>query len=239
MEFSKNPLVDFLNKSYNYLLDNIKQFLLILAGIAVIVALALSYGFYRAKMQERAHKSFVEAMTYFDAKIGEQDNFLSDSKSFKSFDEKWAKTAEVFQKAYNDNSSSGLAPIFLAYQSQALLNLGKLDEAINVLQKSLIIMPKKSALYDYYKVKLALMLIDTQDKGSFVNAISDLKAMALEQNKAVHDLVLYRLGEYYWNQKEFSEAKNYWNQLEIRYGKKTKNPSFWAAEAKSKLKLIQ
>ncbi len=238
-EFSKNLLAVWLRKTYEYFLAHVKQVLIVAAGILILIGLAIGYGYYRARRQEKAHKSFIQALKYFDAKVGVEEDFLGETKSFKTEEKKWEQTAKIFKKEYGKNRSAGIAPIFLAYQSEALVRLGKLDKAIEVLKKSLNLMEKDAALYSYYKVKLTLMQIDTGSKSLIDQAIASLKSMALEQNKPAHDMALYRLGEYFWYQKNYPEAKNYWNQLIIKYGKKSKHPSLWAQKAKEKLKLIQ
>jgi len=108
-------------------------------------------------------------------------------------------------------------------------------------------------------VKLALMYMDTasnvlKDQGlkildgftdthNFIPTVREsglLKSIRVSGDKNyVHDLALYRLGEYYWLTKNFKLARNYWNRLTLQYGKSTKTPSVWANKVTDKLKLIE
>jgi hypothetical protein len=159
-------------------------------------------------------------------------------KFFISHKEKWTEVERVFDDAYQKNKGAGIAPIFLAYKSEALLNLGKRDKAIESLNNAVSYMNKRCATRSYYKMKLALMEIDSDNKTLQAKGLQRLKSIALDQNSYAQDMGLYRLGEYSWYKKDFSEAKNYWNQLLLKYGKKTKKPSWWADLAKEKLRLI-
>ena len=82
---------------------------------------------------------------------------------FSSEQEKWQKVEEAFRLAYQQHSSSTLAPMFLAYQAMALVNLQKLDEAITTM-KSAIKAMKSGAIKSFYEVTLSLMQIDSKNK---------------------------------------------------------------------------
>ena len=127
--------------------------------------------------------------------------------------------------------------MFLVYQAEALVHLGKLKEATDVLRKAIDNMVNEK-VKSYFEVKLALMLIDSKKDISVEQGVSLLKKLALKEDNVSHDLVLYNLGEYYWHKKEFGEARNYWNQFLLKYGKAEKNISPFVAAVKDKLKLI-
>jgi len=231
-----------LRKIYNYYLSHKREAIITGSIFVAIIVLAVGYSFYMNSLQRRAHRSFVDALKYFDAKvIGKEEvkeDFLNlDEFTFRTPEEKWNKIAQIFQQGYEQNRGAGIAPMFLAYQSQALLNLEKPVEAINVLREAIRLM-SGSVLKTYYRVKLALMQIDIENKDMIDEGVFTLKEISLDQKNPAHDMVLYRLGEYYWNVKNFDEAKNYWNQLILKYGKSAEKPSTWAEFARPKLKLI-
>ena len=242
MENIKNPLSERLLKSYRYILNYKKEFIaaaLVVVGVGVF---GVGYSFYMNSLQKRAHTSFVEALKYFDAKVLSADNmpddiFNLDEHTFKTENEKWQKVAAVFQQSYEKNKSAGISPMFLAYASQAYLNLGNLTQAINVLQQAVKAMAS-SDVKTVYQIKLALMQIDSGIKSLLDEGLQSLKDLSLKQGEPLSDMILYRLGEYHWNIKNFDEAKNYWNQLVLKYGKSTENPSWWVELARPKLKLI-
>lgn len=216
----------------------------ILSVIGLLVALGgvmYGYVYYKRIREEKAHRALVESMEYFDAPVKADSSTdqlsILGKKEFKSSDEKWQKVVEVFQKAYKDNSGSGIAPLFLAYESEALIQQGKLADAIKKLRESLAEL-SSGPVKSYYEVKLALMLIDAKTNESIGEGLKILEKISLDDKNASHDMALYQLGEYFWYNKKFKEAKNYWNQLVLKYGKQEKYSSPWVAVAKEKLRLI-
>lgn len=218
--------------------------LLVAIGLATLLFGGIyGYLYYKEYKEEKAHRSFVLALEYFNAPVKEAGDTVADDlsflgkKEFKTEKEKWEKVASVFDESYKENSSSGIAPMFLAYRSEALANLGELLKAIEVLQSAISKM-KNDQVKNYFKVKLALMLIDSNDKSMVDEGVGLLKEISLNESNISHDLSLYHLGQYYWYKKNFKEAGNYWNQLLLKYGKLEKHASPWAIIAKEKLRLI-
>src|SRR4051794_36207146 len=140
MDFGKH----FAKKSFVALFDELVRYykvviILALCGLLTGGGLYL-YSIYRAGVEQRAHQAFVSSMKYFDATVGEKqesgDIFDIEKISFTSKEEKWKKVADVFQKGYLEHKNSGIAPIFLAFQSQALIHQNKRAEAIDLLDKA-------------------------------------------------------------------------------------------------------
>ncbi|MFH1643674.1 MAG: hypothetical protein ABIA74_00665 [bacterium] len=239
MDITKDPFEQWLGKSYKYIIQNKKLALAVLGGLVVFIVFISWYLIRQGQVQANAHKDFVYAMEYFNAPVvsKESKSVSFDTKEFTSADAKWSKVEELFKRAYENNKSAGLAPIFLAYQSEALLNQDKLKEATDILKKSVGFISDKD-LKSYYQVKLALMQIDSGDESLKQGGIAILKELAVNDKCAANDRALYHLGDYYWQNKNFDEAKNYWNQLILKYGKSSLKPSLFAANAKPRLKLI-
>ncbi len=254
-----------LNKRENHFVHVIKELLeykdqlLILALVLIIVGGGyFSYSYYKEGIETNAHATFIECLQYVDARVGDADKkgALEEVESFDTEEQKWIRVEESFRDGYEKHKSSGLAPIFLSYRSEALFNLGKAEEAIKILKQSIKDCSSQE-LKQLYLVKLALMQMDSDEAEEkeigikLLTALTDQVKFAELINKIdsktslvwginyVHDLALYRLGEYYWFKKNFDLVKNYWNQLLLKYGKNTKTPSSWAALAYDKLKLIE
>ncbi|MFH1461767.1 MAG: hypothetical protein ABIF12_02375 [bacterium] len=237
--FSKNPLVDKINKLLKFFAENKK-----VVGYGFVALLGFSalfggYFFYRAGVNKRAHKDFLTALNTFNAKVIKTvtDENLGEN-VFSSEKDKWQAVDEVFNKFYLKNKTAGIAPFFLAYRVEALLNLDKLSQAIDVQMLLLKNIPSRSAAKNYNNIKLALMQIDTNIDERLNTGLDLLKKLAYEQGNIVQDEALYHLGQYYWNIKNFKEAANYWNQLTIKFGKASKNPSPWVDKVVPKLKTI-
>lgn len=239
LEFSKNPLVDKISKIFKFLANNKKTVGLYALGLLVFIGLVAGYFVYRSGVQRRAHKDFLIAMDTFNAKIVKTvTNEKLPPNVFGSEKDKWEHVDKVFDEMYKKNKSAGIASVFLAYRVEALLSLGQLSDAIKVQNLLLKHIPAKSALRTYNNIKLALMQIDTSMEEYVNTGLYSLRNIAYEQGNVSQDEALYRLGEYYWNSKDFKEAANYWSQLEITFGKTAKYPSALAGIARTKLKTI-
>jgi predicted negative regulator of RcsB-dependent stress response len=239
MRFFKDvrTIDDFLKKIKEY-----QGSILLAVGLTVsITGVTYGYFYFKKVREEKAYRAFVGAMEYFDApikKVEDKDSLaFMGKKEFKNYDEKWLKVDSVFKDAYESNRSSGLASLFLAYRSEALVNLKNLPEAISVLRQAISIMHNKD-VRSYYEVKLALMLIDTKKTDFVREGVQALEKISLDDKTVASDMSLFRLGEYFWNSKKFKEAKNYWNQLVLKYSGDKEDASPWVDEAKEKLRLI-
>jgi len=218
--------------------------LLALIGLAVAISGGIfGYFHYKRARAQRAYSALVAALEYFDAPIkkdeeAKADDFgFLDKKEFTTEAEKWKKVDAVFANEYEKNSNSGIAPFFLAYRAEALVKLKDLPKAIEIMRLAISTMPNHKAK-SYYNVKLALMLIDTRSAVAIEEAIKIMKEIGNDDKNIARDMALYFLGECYWYQKKFNEAKNYWNQLLLAYEKQDKYPSPWIEPAKEKLRLI-
>jgi tetratricopeptide (TPR) repeat protein len=179
-------------------------------------------------------------MKYFDAPVTAQEKNAEldlDSISFSSREEKWEKVSALFNKAYQGNASSSIAPYFKAFEAEALLNQQKHSQAIETLAQAVSEI-NDPAIKANYSLKLALMQLDDANESSHQKGFTHLKSLAENTKSLVHDAALFYLGSYFWHKQEFDVAKNYWNQLLLSYGPDSKNPSPWADQAKEKLKLI-
>ncbi len=231
-----NDLIKKIKEYQNYIL-----LFLVLSGVIVGGFYGITY--YKKSREEKAYRSLVLALEYFNAPIKEKDSkdqtdlsFLI-KKEFKTETEKWEKVNIEFEKAYNRNASSGLAPMFLVYRSQALVNLGKIDDGIDVLRSAIDLFTQEN-MKDFFTVRLGLMMIDSKDKSKDNEGLKILTDLSLNTESSSHDRALYYLGEYYWHKKDFLMARNYWNRFLVKYGKGEKVISPLTPSVKEKLELI-
>lgn len=238
-DISKNPLVDYINNLMDYVANHKKKVAYYLIGLLTMVGVVLGYLYYQRGIQKRAHKDFLTAFAVFNAKVTKNiTNEQLPSNEFKNEADKWKAVDAIFDKMYKKNSRSGIAPFFLAYRVDALLNLNRLADAINVQSELLGKIPNKSNLKPYSEIKLALMKIDTNLSNKVDEGLIALQKIAYQKGNVAQDEALYRLGEYYWNLKNFKESLNYWNQLVIQFGENSKYPSVWVNLVKPKLETI-
>ncbi len=195
-----------------------------------------AYRTYSTRLQEGASGAFVESMNYYNATVGQSSDDDA-TLSFVTAEEKWQKTAEVFQKAYADYSRAGISGVFLVYAADALDKLGKHAEAIALMEQGTRAISAPS-LRDWYRAKTALMLLDAANQAKIDEGIALLMSLAQDPSGAAYDFALYQLGDYYWHLHDFDKVKSYWNTLDIAY-RTTDKPSEWYTLAKPRLKLIQ
>ncbi len=238
MDTSSNPVVVWLENAIDFVNKNKKPVLAGVVGVAILAAATTGYCFYRTHVREQAHKALIQALRSYDGVVGKITSADANSMFFGSEIEKWKTTEQLFKDGYENYKSTELAPMFRVYQSEALLHLGKLDEAITALTGA-VDKIKNHAVKDFYQIKLALMKLDSGKELDQQQALASLKAIADNNQSIAHESALYQLGAYYWSAKKFVEAKNYWQILLVKYGTRdAKNPSPYAEVVKEKLALV-
>lgn len=238
MDASSNPVVVWLENTIDYIKKNQKPVIAGVVGATVLISAVTGYWFYRIHVREQAHKAMVQALKYYHGVVGTVTSADSQSMFFTSETEKWQKTAQVFADGYERYKGTALGSMFQAYQAEALLNLGKMNEAVDTLSHAVDNM-KSGALKDFYRIKLALMKLDSSKELDRQQGLGALKILADDAQSVAQETALYQLGAYYWSEKKFAEAKNYWQMLLVKYGTRDiKHPSVYAEKVKEKLALL-
>ena len=128
--------------------------------------------------------------------------------------------------------------MFLVYQSEALLNLDKPDDAISLLDKATSVMTN-TTIKDFYRIKLSLMMIDNSKELTKQQGLAVLQLISDDTKSCANETALYYLGAFYWSEKKFLEAKNYWQKLIVKYGTQTKHvQSAYSEIVRTKLALL-
>lgn len=229
--------VTFFEKAMHYK----KQILMVAVAAVGLVVCYVGYGQYRKYAMISAHKEFVSAMRVFDAPLKDDGRKVRlQDLVFATAEEKWNRVNEAFERGYNNHKNSGLAGMFLAYRAQALLHLGKIDEAATLLRQAVLCM-SGAELIQGYTLKLALVEMDAQDSSMQKAGLDRLTAIAQDEKNLFNDAALYHLGLKYFVEKNFQEAKNYFAQLKVKYGAEqdADKVSVWAQRAIDKLKLME
>lgn len=235
MDFTNSPIAEWFEKAADTVVVYKKVVIAGLLATAVAGASYAGYSYYRKRIQRAAHHDMVAALQYFDAPVI-QDAKREGKLQFATEEEKWKEVATQFNEAYKRNASSTLAPMFLAFYSEALSNLGQHKEAIRSLTEAVNSI-KDARLQEYYQLKLALLNLDSKDEAAHKQGLDMLQKIAFNQQHAAHDQALYHLGLYYWINKKFNEAKNYWQQFIVKYGNEQALEPF-IHNVRTKLELI-
>lgn len=235
MDYSSNPLVAAFERAADCVAKYKKEVAAALVAVVIGAIGFVGYRYYKTSVDRAAHEDFIVALNYFDTPIA-KDSANKSKSLFGTYNEKWKEVAFQFNKAYERNSSSLLAPLFLAYHSEALINLGEHAEAIRSLTEAVKTMPN-AQLRGYYELKLILLTMDSKDAAAVARGVEDLRKMAFNQKHIAHDQALYRLGQYQWINKKFKEAKSTWQQFMVKYGNESSLEPL-VRDVRSKLELL-
>ncbi len=199
----------------------------IFAGIAVVcVGIMCWYGFswYKVRQNQRAHigLSFcIEA--YHKAQLEEGADFSS--------------AIQLFRDGYAIHGSSSLAPFFLVYEADILLQQGNRHDAIPVLKKAVETLGNSPLAY-LYKTKHALVMMDSNETDIKQQGLDALLALAREPKNQYSDNALYFLGRYYAVNNQRDEARMIWQELAEIYEVNGADASPWAERAWEALRLM-
>jgi len=193
--------------------------------ISVIVLLIFGGGWYyfkvyRVQVQESAHSALTETFQEIPAALENP--------------EKWNDVEVAAKTGYRQNSSSTLAPYFLGVESQALAQQNDLSQAIQTLTKAIKSLDSGSPFYYHYKISLARMKLDTDDK--ITEGENELFALAEDAENPYQDKALYYVGMYFITKNTLAEAKKKFEQI-ISLKDKFKN-SPWVDLAQEQLERL-
>ncbi len=239
MDFSENIMVEWIERAVDFALDNKKIF--ISGALALILGSGgmVWYRWHATSLAQQAHKTLVETLQVFEAPIQKStDQTKADQTKFRSATEKWTHVASLCADAHSRFKRTTLAPFFLAYQADALLNLRKHDEALPLLKQAEAQM-RSQPLKDFMSVKVALVGMDCSTQALQQEGFLQLKRLAENADHAAHEYALYNLGLYFWDNKEFAQAKNYWQQMLVKYAQSdARSAGAYTDLVKQKLALI-
>ncbi len=196
----------------------------ILTGIAVFLIAGVGYLLYRwyyVNAQQKAQMQFARCVAAYEAK-----------------DANWQNVEQMCKNGAEQYSSSALAPYFLAYQADALVQQGKRDQALEVFDSVVKKTSKSSYLYHLLKMKHALLALDSADTTRQIQGLAELIEVAHDDKNINRDAALYHLGSYYWATDKQDDARTVWGELVELFRHEVHSPSLWAQQAKEKLALI-
>lgn len=200
--------------------------------IAIVLALLVAGAYYGYRWH--TNKKNAAAHALFSQNLEELERVMQDGKQ-----EDWASIQTLFKLGYDQYPKSSLAPYYLAYQAEAMIKQGQLEEAISTMHKAINQMPSDSPVLGLYKTKVALMELDSTIADTQKTALESLHAIAKDAGSNAQDVAAYHLGLYYWVNNDAAQAKNVWTALiEATHSKEKAGQSPWAAKAHAKLMQI-
>lgn len=200
------------------------RYIVLTLGAGIILATGFfGYRFYTKRYEEAAFQLFTKNVEEFE-------RMTENARK-----EDWGGIALLFKAGHDQYSRSALAPLFLAYQSQALLKQDNKNEAVEVLEKAVHGMNRSNPVYGLYKTKLALMKLDSQDPQVRENGVEILRDVANDSGVSARDAAAYYLGLHYWDINDMPKAKEAWESLVNSMKDQQKGISPWALLAQTKL----
>lgn len=211
-------------------------------GLVIAIALVAGYflhSFYVKKREEQAFGALAEVIESFEKT--QYETVHSEKKADTEKDANaWQDTEVLIDALYKQNSGSYLAPYFLIFKSQVALEQGKsVDEVRLMLESALSKIPKKTALFDLFNLKRIMMSFDSQDEAVRKNALSDLIALAANEQGYSFEEASYLLGSYYVYQGDIQQARQVWEKVVKAADKKALLQSPWVKQAEEKLESIK
>ena len=212
----------------------------LLGGILLGVAAGyFGYGFYAKNREQQAFGALSEVVDSFEK--AQYDNLHSEKGADKDLSEnKWQDTEILLEALYKQNKRSYLAPYFLIFKSQIILERGgSIDEALKILEEALEKMPKKSSLFEFYNLKRILMSFDSQEELVRKEALHDLIATAKDEKGYAFEEASYLLGIYYISGGDMQNARDVLENALKFADKKALLPSGWVKQIEEKLESIK
>jgi hypothetical protein len=201
--------------------DRIRNWVIAVCVIGAVCAAYLIYQWYACNQAQAAQELFEEQVAgYVRAKSHEQ-----------------LESAVQDLKSAHDQSSGAMAPYFTAYEVDALIKLGKREEAIQGLDSLITSLSSSNPFVNLYKTKRALLKIDSEDIQTKEAGRVELENLAQDKKNKNRDEAQFYLGLYYYVADNMELAKKVWQEL-AEQSVESKYPSSWSEQAKMRLESL-
>jgi hypothetical protein len=194
---------------------------IIVLGLGASVVLggsALLYRWYRSGQERAAYKQFAECAQKY-------------ARNAQAANAEWDEAVACFKSGSQAYGSTNMGAYFLGLEAQALIEQGKKDEALVVMDTMMKNISTSSPLYMLYKTKRALLRLDMEDEMLKASGLEELTNLAYNNSNIYNDVALYYLGYYYWVTGNNGEAKKSWQTLVDSKQDELAAPSPWAQQA--------
>ncbi len=191
----------------------VKEFLL---GFGILCSLFVGYflyNFYIKRREANAFGALYEVVESFE-KTQYKAMSTDKQKDKTNIENAWQDTEVLLEALYKEHMGSYLAPYFLLFKSEIILEKGgTVDESRKVLEDALVQMPKHSELFDIFELKRIKMSFDSQDESVASAALQDLIEFCKSQSSVMFEEAVYTLGAYYLAQGDIAKAQETWQRL--------------------------
>ena len=186
----------------------------------------LGYNYYSNRAEQAVFADLAENVEEFNKFLSSGRDVTLDGEN------KLDDLEHAFKIGSERHSKSKLAPYFRLYEADALIQKGKFDEALNVLNLAINGVDKANPFYYLFLSKGAL--IKTDNESLKEEGLKELNDLANDINNPFSAMAGYYLGLFYYHSNDEVKAKDIWqNVLD-----KNKKDCSWCNLISSKLKDI-
>lgn len=191
---------------------------LIVAGLVVA---GLTYGVYHRRQsqflqEQAATSSLLETLEELERAYSSTGD--------------WKEVDIASKTGLQSHKSSQTAPYFMLIQAQALAQQGQTQEAIDLLDTVINLLPKNVSLRFLVMTTQAQMKIDMQDAALVENGIEQLEQLSNDPKNIYKDKALYLLRAHYQMQGNIEKAEDVAKKLH-EFISNEKESSPWAQQA--------
>ncbi len=145
----------------------------------------------------------------------------------------WSEINLMNDLGYDQASGSSLQPFFLVMQAQSLARQQKIGQAVEHMQRAIDGLSSTSPYKNYFALTQSLMQLDASKKEERQKGFEQLQQLAQNADNQYGDAAQFHLGDYYYADNNFEQAKKTWQTLVAQ--KDVWQDSPWVNSAEEKL----
>lgn len=217
---------------------SIKYLRELLIALFMVITIGSGYFLYRFYAQHREQQAFVALSEVIDSYMQSQyfAQSLNPEKDREKIVQAWSDTEILLDALYKENINSDVAPYFLVYKSNIVLERDRdVDHAIEILDNALKSLSKNSIMGSCYRMKRIEMGMDSKNEQTRQRAVADLIAAAEDTKSYTNQKALFSLGNYYLSIGESAKAQAMFQKLVDQSDSTALIKSPWLALAEEKL----
>lgn len=225
---------------YNSLQDQYSAKYVREAMIGMVILVCLGGGFFLNKfyIQYREEKAFVALSEVVDSFTHAQrvSQTLDHEKDKDKINQAWHNTEVLIDALYQEHVSSYLAPYFLVFKSQIVLDRDRdLEKSMTLLDDALNRIPKNSEMGSVFHLKRIKMGFDSKRDEEKEKSLRHLIQLTENVDGYVFEEASYLLGAYYLSLGESEKAQEIFKKIVDKVDDKALIKSPWVILAQEKL----
>lgn len=192
---------------------------------------------YKTNREQKAFEAITEVIHSYN-QAHQTVMGLDSVKDKEKIEQAWVDVVILLDALYKEHAGSYLAPVFLQYKSQVVLQKDhNVDHAFEILQSAIAACPKTSTIASILNMARIKMGFDVSDSQQQERSLNDLKELAKDTKNVCYQEALYTLGNYYVSVNQIAQAQDTWKELINTADDAPLFKSVWVKLAQQKLGL--